>query len=105
MSLYGSLAFTGLGHATDRAVVLGLAGMVPEQYNVSQAEGILLAAGFAHNAGRVAAGKVAAAAQGLAAARAATGVGCGGGWRQGLLSALCFLDYAAGRAALVAKRG
>ncbi|MDD9334058.1 MAG: serine dehydratase beta chain, partial [Bartonella sp.] len=24
--LYGSLAFTGIGHATDRAIILGLAG-------------------------------------------------------------------------------
>ena len=29
-SLHGSLAFTGRGHATDRAVVLGFAGFVPE---------------------------------------------------------------------------
>ena len=29
-SLHGSLAFTGKGHATDRAVVLGLAGLSPE---------------------------------------------------------------------------
>ena len=29
-SLHGSLAFTGRGHATDRAVVLGLAGLTPE---------------------------------------------------------------------------
>ncbi|MFW2367624.1 MAG: L-serine ammonia-lyase [Desulforhopalus sp.] len=29
-TLYGSLAYTGKGHATDRAVILGLAGYVPE---------------------------------------------------------------------------
>ena len=29
-TLYGSLAFTGKGHATDRAVVLGLVGFVPD---------------------------------------------------------------------------
>ena len=29
-SLHGSLAFTGKGHATDRAVILGLAGFTPE---------------------------------------------------------------------------
>ena len=31
--LHGSLAFTGKGHATDRAVILGLAGFDPEFYN------------------------------------------------------------------------
>lgn len=30
VSLHGSLAFTGRGHATDRAVALGLAGFAPE---------------------------------------------------------------------------
>ncbi|AQT44689.1 L-serine dehydratase [Bartonella apihabitans] len=29
VSLHGSLAFTGLGHATDRAVILGLLGQQP----------------------------------------------------------------------------
>ena len=29
VELYGSLALTGLGHATDRAVLLGLAGKEP----------------------------------------------------------------------------
>jgi L-serine dehydratase len=29
VSLHGSLAFTGVGHATDRAVMLGLAGETP----------------------------------------------------------------------------
>ena len=37
-SLHGSLAFTGKGHATDRAVVLGLAGMEPETYDAEEAE-------------------------------------------------------------------
>ncbi len=31
-SLHGSLAFTGVGHATDRAVVLGLAGFRADDY-------------------------------------------------------------------------
>ena len=31
-SLHGSLAFTGIGHATDRATILGLAGFDPETY-------------------------------------------------------------------------
>ncbi|MGO4843381.1 serine dehydratase beta chain, partial [Rhizobiaceae sp. 2RAB30] len=28
-SLHGSLAYTGIGHGSDRAVVLGLAGLTP----------------------------------------------------------------------------
>lgn len=36
--LYGSLAFTGVGHATDRATVLGLAGMQVENYDADKAE-------------------------------------------------------------------
>ena len=31
VSLHGSLAFTGKGHATDRAVILGLAGEDPSR--------------------------------------------------------------------------
>ncbi len=37
-SLHGSLAFTGVGHATDRAVILGLAGHLPETYDAEKAE-------------------------------------------------------------------
>ncbi|SIS68756.1 L-serine dehydratase [Roseivivax lentus] len=37
-SLHGSLAFTGVGHASDRAVILGLAGFVPESYDADAAE-------------------------------------------------------------------
>ena len=37
-SLHGSLAFTGKGHASDRAVVLGLAGFVPATLNPDLAE-------------------------------------------------------------------
>lgn len=37
-SLHGSLAFTGIGHATDRAVILGLAGFQPETYDKIAAE-------------------------------------------------------------------
>ncbi|MCB1457164.1 MAG: L-serine ammonia-lyase, iron-sulfur-dependent, subunit alpha, partial [Nitratireductor sp.] len=33
VSLHGSLAYTGIGHATDRAVILGLAGETPENVN------------------------------------------------------------------------
>ncbi len=41
-SLYGSLAFTGVGHATDRAVALGLAGFTPEAYDAQRAEAELV---------------------------------------------------------------
>ncbi|MCE8417575.1 L-serine ammonia-lyase [Rhodovulum sulfidophilum] len=37
-SLHGSLAFTGVGHATDRAVILGLDGFTPETYDRDAAE-------------------------------------------------------------------
>ncbi|SDR28668.1 L-serine ammonia-lyase [Pseudovibrio sp. Tun.PSC04-5.I4] len=37
-SLHGSLAWTGKGHATDRAVVLGLAGCTPETLDPDEAE-------------------------------------------------------------------
>jgi len=39
--LHGSLAFTGVGHATDRAVILGLAGFEPETYDRAAAEAAL----------------------------------------------------------------
>ncbi len=42
-SLHGSLAFTGVGHATDRATVLGLAGFVPDTYDAEKAEAALIA--------------------------------------------------------------
>ncbi len=40
-SLHGSLAFTGQGHATDRAVILGLAGFTLEAYEAERAEAAL----------------------------------------------------------------
>ncbi|TGD63607.1 L-serine ammonia-lyase [Tabrizicola sp. WMC-M-20] len=40
-SLHGSLAFTGVGHATDRATILGLAGFVPESYDAERADAAL----------------------------------------------------------------
>ncbi len=40
-SLHGSLAFTGVGHATDRATILGLAGFVPDTYDNDRAEAVL----------------------------------------------------------------
>ena len=36
--LYGSLALTGLGHATDKAVILGLAGEVPDEIDPDRAD-------------------------------------------------------------------
>ncbi len=36
-SLHGSLAFTGKGHATDRAVILGLAGFTPAEFDPERA--------------------------------------------------------------------
>jgi len=38
VSLHGSLAFTGVGHATDRAVMLGLQGMSPDAVDPDEAE-------------------------------------------------------------------
>ncbi|MEO1190491.1 MAG: L-serine ammonia-lyase [Pseudomonadota bacterium] len=38
VTLYGSLAFTGKGHATDRAVALGLLGIAPAELDPDQAE-------------------------------------------------------------------
>ena len=40
-TLHGSLAFTGVGHATDRATILGLAGFVPATYDAEAAEAAL----------------------------------------------------------------
>ncbi|QPM89022.1 L-serine ammonia-lyase [Pseudooceanicola algae] len=40
-SLHGSLAFTGKGHATDRATVLGLAGFLPHSYDAGAADSAL----------------------------------------------------------------
>jgi L-serine dehydratase len=37
-TLHGSLAFTGVGHATDRATILGLAGFLPDTYDHARAE-------------------------------------------------------------------
>lgn len=37
-TLHGSLAYTGKGHATDRAVILGFCGLLPETLDPDQAE-------------------------------------------------------------------
>jgi L-serine dehydratase len=42
VSLHGSLAFTGVGHATDRATILGLAGFEPANYDAARAEAALV---------------------------------------------------------------
>ncbi|WP_415182260.1 L-serine ammonia-lyase [Phaeovulum sp.] len=42
-SLHGSLAFTGKGHATDRATILGLAGFAPDTYDIKAADAALAA--------------------------------------------------------------
>ena len=39
--LYGSLALTGKGHATDRAVLLGLSGERPDRLDPDAADGIV----------------------------------------------------------------
>src|SRR5689334_4332687 len=41
--LYGSLALTGKGHATDKAVILGLCGELPERVDPDAADGIVAA--------------------------------------------------------------
>ena len=41
IELFGSLALTGLGHATDRAVILGLAGEVPDRVDPDEAVAIV----------------------------------------------------------------
>lgn len=41
VSLHGSLAFTGIGHATDRAVILGLAGETPLTVDPDKVEAML----------------------------------------------------------------
>ena len=40
-SLHGSLAFTGKGHATDRATILGLAGFTPDDMDRDRADEVL----------------------------------------------------------------
>ena len=39
-TLFGSLAFTGRGHATDKAVILGLSGVAPEGVDPDAAEAL-----------------------------------------------------------------
>jgi L-serine dehydratase len=44
--LYGSLALTGVGHATDKAVILGLMGETPQDVDPQQVDAMLAAAGL-----------------------------------------------------------
>ena len=46
--LFGSLAWTGEGHGSDKAVMLGLAGETPEGIDPAQSEALILAATTAH---------------------------------------------------------
>src|SRR5215212_4530018 len=41
VSLYASLALTGRGHATDRAVILGLAGFEPRTLDPDHADAVI----------------------------------------------------------------
>ena len=43
-ALYGSLALTGVGHATDKAVILGLMGETPQHVDPTQVDAVLAAA-------------------------------------------------------------
>jgi L-serine dehydratase len=46
-SLHGSLAYTGIGHGSDRAVILGLAGESPTTVDPDAADGLVAAIGEA----------------------------------------------------------
>lgn len=50
VSLHGSLAFTGKGHATDRAVILGLLGHLPDTLDPDTAETLV---SDVHDRGRI----------------------------------------------------
>ena len=41
VTLYGSLAFTGKGHATDRAIILGLLGQTPDSVDPDAVDGLI----------------------------------------------------------------
>src|SRR5579863_3223134 len=41
VTLYGSLAFTGRGHATDKAIILGLSGEAPATVDPDAVEAIV----------------------------------------------------------------
>jgi L-serine dehydratase len=52
VTLHGSLAFTGKGHGTDRAVILGLAGQTPQQIDPAAIDSILASMAEQKKAGR-----------------------------------------------------
>ena len=45
VSLHGSLAYTGIGHGTDRAVILGLTGETPDTVDPDTSDAIVEAIG------------------------------------------------------------
>ncbi|MBV1837721.1 L-serine ammonia-lyase [Acetobacter estunensis] len=51
VTLYGSLAWTGVGHATDRAVILGLAGCQPDTVDMATGDAAVERARTAHESG------------------------------------------------------
>ncbi|MCE0742575.1 L-serine ammonia-lyase [Acetobacter sicerae] len=51
VTLYGSLAWTGVGHATDRAVILGLGGLHPDMVDPDEAEAVLVRMRETHELG------------------------------------------------------
>ncbi len=48
VTLYASLALTGRGHATDRAVILGLAGFAPRDFDPDKADKVMATVGAEH---------------------------------------------------------
>src|SRR5450432_943371 len=48
VELYGSLALTGRGHGTDRAIMLGLSGEEPDQVDPAAVDGIVRGIGENH---------------------------------------------------------
>jgi L-serine dehydratase len=52
VTLHGSLAFTGKGHGTDRAIMLGLAGETPDSVDPDKADEIVAALAQTKHAGR-----------------------------------------------------
>jgi L-serine dehydratase len=49
VELFGSLAWTGVGHGSDRAVILGLAGEAPETFDPERADRIMAEVAASHS--------------------------------------------------------